>query len=501
MSAKKSRHAKDDDESTDDMSSFISYDDVEKESSSYSSDEWIDADDNDDDTSLNSLFGQNGPTANNRPWITVGDNTHLKERLGRLPNKATLFEFASLGALRAKCQQSYAEMAGHLVLVTDHIYDFGAKCLYIVDHPAFGFKENRASFEKAYYITKALTVGGYDHTQNRLVTFDFIDASAPNDVPLYFEDAIAVLRTRLRQLCKSAAHDAPFVCYHENMVHYTLSPSDKCFARLFPGDELPLPQWVGVGMTIDCCNAARINQISFFSDKSWHDVFNDPFRRTTIREICYMYRLHCDTTCDFVIVANRKSLHNNYDAAFAAIRDLLKPRQDWKCNFAVAKNNWVSPVALYLFSGPSMTFDREKFLKDCLEAFAPWKPKLFLPENREPAFTNFRSLGAYKNTFKPLLRESLKCKRGLREIGQIGWYERRQALTETVLALTPLELPPYVVLWILDWLPDYVHCEHIRKINLIEKLIASRRSVMARRFQGEYVRDFKRQMWSKNKKE
>ena len=498
MSAKKSRRADDDDESTDDMSSFISYDDVDKESSSHSSDEWIDAAD-DDDTSLNSLFGQNGPTSNNRQWITVGDNIRLKERLGRLPNKAILFEFASLGALRAKCQQSYAEVAGHLVLVTDRIYDFGVKCLYIVDHPAFGFEESRASFEKAYYITKALAVGGYDHTQNCLVTFDFIDASAPNDVPLYFEDAIAVLRTRLRELCNNATHDAPFVCYHENMVHYTLSPRDKCFARLFPGDELPLPQWFGVGMTIDRNSATRINQISFFSDKSWHSVFNDPVRRTTLREICYMYRLHCDTTCDFVIVADRKSLHKNYCDAVATIADLLKPRPEWKCNFACTKNDRVSPVALYFFSGPSMTFDRETFLKDSMEVFAPWKPKLFLPENREPAFTNFRSLGAYKSTFKPLLNESLKCKRGLRKIGQIGWYERRQTLMETVLALMPLELPPYVVLWTLDWLSDYVHCEHIRKIHLIEKLIASRRSVMTRRFQGEYVRDFKRQMWTKKK--
>jgi hypothetical protein len=38
------------------------------------------------------------------------------------------------------------------------------------------------------------------------------------------------------------------------------------------------------------------------------------------------------------------------------------------------------------------------------------------------------------------------------------------------IAMSPLELPPYVLLWIIDWLPNYDLLSHHKKIHLIESI-------------------------------
>ena len=45
------------------------------------------------------------------------------------------------------------------------------------------------------------------------------------------------------------------------------------------------------------------------------------------------------------------------------------------------------------------------------------------------------------------------------------------------LALAPLELPPYVLLWIVDWLPRYDLLSHHKKIHLIESVVRSIRKL------------------------
>jgi hypothetical protein len=41
------------------------------------------------------------------------------------------------------------------------------------------------------------------------------------------------------------------------------------------------------------------------------------------------------------------------------------------------------------------------------------------------------------------------------------------------LTMSSLELPPYVLLWIIDWLPNYDRLSHHKKIRLIESVRAS----------------------------
>ena len=40
-------------------------------------------------------------------------------------------------------------------------------------------------------------------------------------------------------------------------------------------------------------------------------------------------------------------------------------------------------------------------------------------------------------------------------------------IVDICLALSPLELPPYVLLWIIDWLPRFDKASHHKKIQLI----------------------------------
>jgi hypothetical protein len=45
------------------------------------------------------------------------------------------------------------------------------------------------------------------------------------------------------------------------------------------------------------------------------------------------------------------------------------------------------------------------------------------------------------------------------------------------LAMSPLELPHYVMLWIIDWLPNYHRLSHLKKIRLIESVHTSVRKL------------------------
>jgi len=52
---------------------------------------------------------------------------------------------------------------------------------------------------------------------------------------------------------------------------------------------------------------------------------------------------------------------------------------------------------------------------------------------------------------------------------------------ETVMALLPLDLPAYVVLWMLDWFDKFRVAPEIRKVQFVEALRQSRRAILARR--------------------
>ena len=61
------------------------------------------------------------------------------------------------------------------------------------------------------------------------------------------------------------------------------------------------------------------------------------------------------------------------------------------------------------------------------------------------------------------------------------WRAVHYVVLEVTLALAPSELPSYVVLWVLEWLPALRHHVHIQVFRLIESILASRSRVLAAR--------------------
>ena len=59
----------------------------------------------------------------------------------------------------------------------------------------------------------------------------------------------------------------------------------------------------------------------------------------------------------------------------------------------------------------------------------------------------------------------------LKRNDSLRWRTVHPWLLDTCLAMSPLELPPYVLLWIVDWIPFFEHAvSHRKKIHLIESI-------------------------------
>jgi hypothetical protein len=58
------------------------------------------------------------------------------------------------------------------------------------------------------------------------------------------------------------------------------------------------------------------------------------------------------------------------------------------------------------------------------------------------------------------------------------WTRRaHDLLRDSALALAPLALPPYVLMWILDWLPEFSRRSELKKITLLQNIYASRKRI------------------------
>lgn len=65
--------------------------------------------------------------------------------------------------------------------------------------------------------------------------------------------------------------------------------------------------------------------------------------------------------------------------------------------------------------------------------------------------------------------------------GPYTWALAYPYYLETVMALLPLDLPAYIVLWMLDWFDKFRVAPEIRKVQFVEALRQSRRAILARR--------------------
>jgi len=83
--------------------------------------------------------------------------------------------------------------------------------------------------------------------------------------------------------------------------------------------------------------------------------------------------------------------------------------------------------------------------------------------------------------------ETARCWQNYEFVGMFNayfshWTRRaHDRLRDAALALAPLDLPDYVLMWILDWLPEFTERSELRKIGLLRSVRASRTRVLAAR--------------------
>ena len=70
------------------------------------------------------------------------------------------------------------------------------------------------------------------------------------------------------------------------------------------------------------------------------------------------------------------------------------------------------------------------------------------------------------------------------------WLKR--GLLETCIALAPLALPSYILLWICDYLPSVAEISELKKIKRIEGIVATRRRLLAARNENNRQRKGKK---------
>jgi hypothetical protein len=63
----------------------------------------------------------------------------------------------------------------------------------------------------------------------------------------------------------------------------------------------------------------------------------------------------------------------------------------------------------------------------------------------------------------------------------VSWKAVYRLLMENTIAMAPLELPQYVLLWTFDWIPGVGQHAEYKKVRLIEGVLQSRQSIIDKR--------------------
>lgn len=287
-------------------------------------------------------------------------------------------------------------------------------------------------------------------------------------------------------------------------------PSAAGFQAAFPlseGDRMAAAQWEEVWLS-RCDDKWWIHDVTFAYYRSHGGARFRDILRTIGRADCAptgrMPGLHATRDLTFLVDVYRNWLQSPTDAYLVLTRDTSKPAPammailrevDWRLVY----EHW-HVTALLLDVDPA---NADKFV---LRIGGP-------PDTFDAAriATRLRSLGGAR--FEALVERS---SRGARSVAprpryrDWKWLERRVShatssrlgnqwwaappyrwpalqrfLLGVTLALAPCHLTPYVVLWIVEWLPEMRHHVHIQALRAIEAVQKSIARVLQRRALAE----------------
>lgn len=133
----------------------------------------------------------------------------------------------------------------------------------------------------------------------------------------------------------------------------------------------------------------------------------------------------------------------------------------------------------------SRTFDSVPFIDALVRLLEQnqflWSLKLyalptFTEANRERIKTAFKNNFSLRE-FNFASLESTFIKSIEERNSRLQWGVIHPRLLDLSIAMSPLNLPPYVLLWIIDFLPEFAFVSHHRKIHLLESIARSIRKI------------------------
>ena len=299
-------------------------------------------------------------------------------------------------------------------------------------------------------------------------------------------------------------------------MYFFLHPADECFARLFAGQPPPSAQWLYIGLCVKPNGTAFIDSIDYGIGG-----FVPPHPRTrdydaetiTLRSALAEYDL---SRAPHVEVLLSVSVRHNHPLAGDVVffseelaslyksgddeSDPTRLRRDLVAAVASSGRGWrmtgVTGVVAtlhrrymhFVCAGPTRFLDVDA-LRSNVDACVNKKRGEAQPHrlkhrctarvaSADATTTVTRSARECRTLFRPMLPKAL------RELPT--WYACRPEYEhelafaeyrECVMALLPLRLTPYLVLWILDYDRERAHIARLVKITLIEKLFCRYRGM------------------------
>jgi hypothetical protein len=331
------------------------------------------------------------------------------------------------------------------------------------------------------------------------------------DAPLYFEDAIRQLRAYVKTNCDtnllstSARYDRVAKTWtkidvaslhSEAPAVFWLQPTDRSFSRLFPGDVQPLWQWRILQLNVLPDNSATIGGVHYGGDFIGNGQvhYDSQTIKQPIARLCEQYYSTCDAQTEFMVILRLNSecvgtFENQHEDVFKID---LAGDAFWTSfvRSKVISHDRQTMNLVYVFRGSLRNVDfttlperiRKILANVCcgsasLEALVRPRKRLFTLDDASMLTGSSRMT---RTRIYQYLQDTSAGKPKF-ESTSLFWDSLHYFYLDAVLALLPLELPAYVLLWILGWLPVYVHAREIDRIRLIENVMRSRRKVLAAR--------------------
>lgn len=326
------------------------------------------------------------------------------------------------------------------------------------------------------------------------------------DPPQFFSSAIEKLRTELIRQCTRPQHD--YRCRHRFSVYYNLSPLDKCLKRLFPNDVSPLSHWKNIKIIMRPTGEWQIQTVDFGNDLRWnldkevdgtYKIYRVDFGNDlawwfdgddlTFKELIDQYNAACMTQyeCMFRVTCNHfdnavdsEEESNERNTRKIVMKSVAACLPYWLLTQITEYQR--KPFHIYyFFSGPIRYFNKARLIAKFTEIvvankefgtdvkidiFLPWASR-YLSVTDAQTSVDMRALSKYEN------RQPYRSR--------YQWILTHELFLDISLALAPLNLPAYVLMWILDYLPESWPYSELQRINLLSAISKSCCKVYLRR--------------------